>query len=532
MNSKKRQIIIFAIPVIALAIILSVLIYSPEKEIFRGDFADVLPPNTASICYINDFEGLWNTGAGMQTFQKIYRSDAIQEELKLSDKSENKPAFQNFRLSLAKNFMFRWLGKELCIAVIPGVKQKYPFSILVMSRTESGFEQKLAKFITEHHPDVKLRKSQYNNEEIYSFQTENKRDSFCCMLLGRTLFLSARNSDTQILKNILDLKENPSIPSLSTVSGFKDFSKLKNKHSVSLYSNLQRLFLFLKQSGEESDSETIRESLSTAQSLFKDFREMQMFLSLSSDIRITAEFLGKATPTQNNISIPREFRSLEYFENNDLAFLGIKHNRIHTIYPRLIRIYTQDKPDSETRNEILFRILTELGNILEKEIVLNIDQLEPGLLFPVVNASLHAGVEDETQARDFMYNFLPADDNSEEKNAGRVSTPAGILSFRLKNKMLNASLTQGMKKEDKTGKNASFPELENSTFFMKFNLETLHRNAVQLEKGSSFWKEKYRERTRRLKKWSEVLSHFQNITIWNQLTQKSVIYELKMPLEK
>ncbi|MCX7765086.1 MAG: hypothetical protein N2246_00030 [Candidatus Sumerlaeia bacterium] len=175
---------------------------------YTQDLAGLMPEDTIVYLSVNNLDALLkilSDSVYVKTWQENGAMELlIKDNKRLKKWQEKKQKYEKFLpYDSELDFISRWMSQQLVLAIIPAQTANKP-GIIVASRTKIGFEEKLASFILENYPDLRLKKEHYGGRVIVQYQAEKEKRGFCYILLGRTVVLSLRSPDTQYLKKIID----------------------------------------------------------------------------------------------------------------------------------------------------------------------------------------------------------------------------------------------------------------------------------------------------------------------------------------
>ncbi len=175
---------------------------------YTKDLAGLMPEDTILYLSVHNLDELLKI-LGDSAYLKTWQENGLIELLikdnkrlqKWQKKKQKYGKFLPYDSEL--DFINRWMSQQLVLAIILS-ETANKFGIVVASKTKIGFEEKLASFVLENYPELRLKKEHYEGRVIVQYQAEKEKRGFCYILLGRTVVLSLRSPDTQYLKKIID----------------------------------------------------------------------------------------------------------------------------------------------------------------------------------------------------------------------------------------------------------------------------------------------------------------------------------------
>ena len=181
----------------------------------------LLPPDAGLVATWRDLnaflDGVQNLGA-----LEAWREDEDLAAFLLTDSTwrklqrEKDKARYKFLNRLAGNFVRRWLGQEVTLALAPppagrltgepGAGLERKSGLLVLARTQVGFEENLAEFVAHVYPELALETRRYRGHKLYRYNAEKSRRAFCYCRFGRTVAVSLRSADWAWIEGVVDRK--------------------------------------------------------------------------------------------------------------------------------------------------------------------------------------------------------------------------------------------------------------------------------------------------------------------------------------
>lgn len=106
-------------------------------------------------------------------------------------------------LNLGRDFLLRWAGREVTLALIPAASEPHP-GLVVITQAELGFVDRLAELIAQLYPGAELETTEHLGTQITTWVGGAPRDSLSFCRFGETVALSLRTDSTAYLEAIID----------------------------------------------------------------------------------------------------------------------------------------------------------------------------------------------------------------------------------------------------------------------------------------------------------------------------------------
>ncbi len=518
-------------------------------------FPTLLPAETAAYASLKDLTTLWQRFTSLKIYQELAESAEL-STLLLSSKDLGKWRKKltrleyKTRLKLGREFILKWLGRDVAVAMMPPLKENAPPGILVMSKTRIGFEEKLAELVAQYYPELRLETRKYRGTLINRYRGEKSTRSFSYLRFGRTVFLSLRSTDTALLKQIVDLNLDTSLPRLATQQDFRDYeSRASTKGGISVFLRPQKFVQFLKRSQKYSHSRRTEKTLPLLKKLLMSYNYVSLQLALDNGVKASL-WLNYSTPLRYKPLLPPDsFDALSYVPADCSAFLGLKDNRLPEILEWSVRTllpahqFKNDElnPAEKLALEFAHRLLPTVN----REILISLDSIEPGILFPLFVARLMLNEKSpENASKEIGKLFARIKDEKQKGDSSSVLTPIGTL--RYANAKDRDFVMLGLNTPESPPKILNlketpfahplfkrvFPDsLARARVILYINLERVKEDLEKVANGSIKWKRKARRRIKRLEKWAAVCGHLRGCGIWDEHKKKGVRYNLLIPLQ-
>ncbi|OQB20772.1 MAG: hypothetical protein BWY12_02197 [candidate division BRC1 bacterium ADurb.Bin183] len=520
---KRLKIILLTIFFIGM-LILFFVIYLERRggDDYAGHFAELLPPETLAFASLHDLRGIWERAAALPLLQemeqgteweKLFASDKMLRQWK---KQIAKLEYKT-HLKLGREFILKWFGDEAAAAVLPPIDSGAPPGILIMSRTRLGFEEKLAEFVAQYYPDLRLESVRYQGFRINRYVSDEEHRSFSYIRFGRTVFLSLYTSGVQTLKNIADRRLSPTVESLYNESDFREYRTAKiSKDDFSIFARPQALRALW---------EEIPESLAN---MISEYQYIRFELNLRREIRGALIFKSK-TP-HGAASKSRAFASLPRASSRTLLFFGIRDALLsEKILPFLKMFFSNDEKMAEG-----------MAKLLKDELALCVERLEPGVILPLAEAWIYWGTSDvETASKIAAASFEPFMMNQKKQMLtplgywGVIKQKDGVfISFHPErfSEVLRAA-------ESDIEKSYLWKQLfprgiEKSRLIVYINCRRTKKDGERLLENAFTWNKKSRKAIEKVKIWTDIIGFLPGIGLYEEVEPLYLTYHLVAPLER
>ena len=548
MKKKARRIILFCL-VAATGVILSLIVYIQKRTgpDYVRHFARLMPPETAAFVSLRDFSGLWDQASSLGVYHEIMESDELGRVLISSDdyrewKNQLSEIEYKTRMQLGRDFLLKWMGQELAAAIVPPSSPDAPPSILVMSRTRIGFEEKLAEFVAGYYPDLNLERQKFKNVTINRYKGKENTRSFSYLRFGRTVFLTIRSPDTTLLKRIVDLKNDRSLPRLYDREDFRNYlSILPLSGNLSGYVNPASLTAFLEASQKQSDSESLKENLPLIHRGLSPYRFIHVEIHLDKGLHGAVRLYHRSP--REIIPPPRHYRGMNQIPADASVFLGLKDHRLgetlHEFSDTFFRkeTYTGDEPEFFPELHLLLErhILPDVKN----EILVSLNRMEPGFISPLFDGDLLVETRDSSRSEKTLTRLMASMGTGDSSS---IITPAGTIGSAMEGDFAHIRI-RGDAEGEKSSRGGSslsrhplfqslFSDLpDNTRLVLYINFDRVSDDLENLAKRSIRWNEKTRKRIKRFEKWASVCRYLGGCAVRDDQTPEATLYKLYIPLE-
>lgn len=222
---------------------------------YYGTPEKLLPPDTAAMATWLDLNRFLENANQLQALRKI-RGDEDLAALLLTNSTwrtiqkEKDKVHYKLLTRMANDFVHKWLGREVTVALVPprsgapaastgpnapdnpangadgATTATAPQSgLLVIARTDIGFEENLAELVLHYYPELSLETREYREHRIHRYNAEKSRRAFSYCRFGKTVVVSLRSADWSWIEGVVDRKigESPDGANTSTLAGAPEF---------------------------------------------------------------------------------------------------------------------------------------------------------------------------------------------------------------------------------------------------------------------------------------------------------------------
>lgn len=520
---RRRTKIILSIASIFIGLLLIFAIYLERRggDDYAGRFAELLPPNTLAYASLHDLRGIWERAAALPLLQEMEQGTEW-EELFASDKMlrrwKKKIAKLEYKthMQMGKDFVLKWFGDEAAAAVLPPIDSGALPGIIIMSRTRLGFEEKLAEFVAQYYPDLRLESASYRGFRINRYIAEEDQRSFSYIRFGRTVFLSLHTSDTLSLRNIADKHLNPTDDTLHNEKHFTEYRTAKlAPDDFSIFARPQALPALW---------EKMPESLA---GMISGCEYIRFGLNLRREIRGALIFKLRAP---QDSTTEREFASLPHVSSRALLFLGVKDSSLsETLRPFIKAFFPKDE-----------NISAGMAKLLKDELTLCVERLEPGIILPLAEAWIYWGTSDTEKASKMA--TIPLEPFMINRQ-GQTLTPLGywgvvkekggiFASFhpeRFSNEWRHAE----MGVENSPLWKQLFPQgVEKSRLVIYISCQRMKEDGKRLLENAITWNKKSRRVVEKVKIWTDIIGCLPGIGLYEESEPEHLTFHLIAPLER
>lgn len=377
---------------------------------YEGELAGLLPPNTVFYFSFNQPAQFLDAFERSRLWLEWERTGAMRAALDRKDRlaklQRNVEKFERFTPYTVKDrIVKRWLGEHFVVALVPPPRPDLPPGLIVLAKTDIGFEEDLAEFVAENFPDIRRRRSAAaTGEAITLYRGSEPHRSLAFVRFGRTVVLSLRSPETAYLEEIIRRRHDPAAASLARVESFAAWKLAEGgAHPLTLYCHpAESARMFLDHPGLRPERREQVQSLewffekSEKGALLTGWMDYKRELSAAFELR-TPEPLFDRVHLER--AAPR-FGSLDFATSRTLAMVAVKSDDVGRLTAWLQRLayLTKRGPKSweqaaETLEDALGRRFWRAAeDELEREAALIVQDVTPALLVPQMDAVGYMGV--------------------------------------------------------------------------------------------------------------------------------------------
>jgi len=539
MTRKKKRRLLLAAGALLLTCILAFFAYLLRQgHDYAGDFAALLPADTAAFCSLRDLEGTIRKAEASPDFTSMLQGGAL-EELLLSSRKMRKLDRKitqlevRSRMTLGRDFLERWFGEEACFAVLPStVNRPFP-GLLAMSRTRIGFEENLAEFVARHYPGLSLETINYRNERISRYIGKEEKRCFSYMRFGRTVFLSLRTSDTTILKELADRKLDVKNSNLAGQKDFRDWrASLGRKDGLSFLVRNEGIQELIGTDNTFMSSVLFKDRLTGSP---KISGTMYFDRGIMAQIRIREPF---SEPDRGNKT---HMKHMSLASRRTVGFLNLRSSILAEM---LMDIAATQSEDGDEFVTVLHNYIAKsLGDIFGDEVFLDIRTIRPGIFMPMIEGGLICDFHSRKAADGEIQRWIAAfGTDTEEGSRHAIPSPLGLINYRWKEETLMASIHpdgaeyQPAEVHDRLISTPEFQEaspegLEKADLVLYLNPLGMHQGLEEAYGMSLAWPKDVKRHVRDGILWAEVLSPFRCIILESGYNGGETHIRLYAPLE-
>ncbi|MBN1867640.1 hypothetical protein JW916_10145 [Candidatus Sumerlaeota bacterium] len=181
---------------------------------YFGQPESLLPSNTAVMASCRDLSGLLKEIESLGAVERLRRDEDLAALLLSSAawrrlQREKDKAYYGLMERMARDFVDTWFGREVTLAVLPpsaspGEPRPARSGLVVIARTDIGFEESLAELVAHYYPELSIEKREYRNRALYRYNAEKSRRAFAYCRFGRTVVVSLRSAEWRWLEEVVD----------------------------------------------------------------------------------------------------------------------------------------------------------------------------------------------------------------------------------------------------------------------------------------------------------------------------------------
>jgi len=171
----------------------------------------LLPSDTACVATWRNFKTFLEQANQLEGIREMRRDEDLASLLLLTGTPwanlEKKNQAQYRLLSaMARDFVNTWFGREVTVALLPPRSPQGGSGLLVVARTDIGFEENLAELAAQLYPELSLEEHPYRGHKIYRYNARKTHNAFSYCRFGKTVVVSLRSDDFGWLEELVDRK--------------------------------------------------------------------------------------------------------------------------------------------------------------------------------------------------------------------------------------------------------------------------------------------------------------------------------------
>jgi len=172
----------------------------------------LLPSDTACVATWRNFKTFLEQANQLEGIREMRQDEDLASLLLLTGTPwaglEKKKNQAQYRLlsAMAKDFVNTWFGREVTLALLAPRSPQGGSGLLVIARTDIGFEENLAELAAQLYPELSLEEHPYRGHKIYRYNARKTRNAFSYCRFGKTVVVSLRSDDFGWLEELVDRK--------------------------------------------------------------------------------------------------------------------------------------------------------------------------------------------------------------------------------------------------------------------------------------------------------------------------------------
>lgn len=571
----KRKTRIMLIILLGCAIVLfAFLLYVNQRggPDYTEELARLLPADTPAYVSLRNLNALWTRIESMRFARELGSSGAL-SRLLLSSKQwqrlqQKKHRFERrTTLRLGDAFIKKWFGRHVVLALIPVPDTTQP-GLLVLSKTQLGFEEKLAELVAQLYPGLKLRTESYRGSAINVYDAEKAQHAFSYVRFGRTVILSLRSNNTAYLKRVIDLKTSSTTTTLADDRKFQQaFAGMEKAEGLILYITPNPCMRLL----EDLPSVTIQkhfpeQTLGSLTNMLERHDYWRVAFSVDHGFVGDFQFRYKATshaPSRAAAgSMISASSALSFLPTNTLGFFQVQGSDLRKSLTEIagyLDLFPSLTPEAwlgsiEAASSI--NPVRDLFPHLDNELTVALCNIQPGLLFPQFTAELFAKTTDIETVRQLLAHHaqqirlgnqsFPLEQTRIEDHAIRsCQTPFGSIGYgslesylvvMLGTKILKENLSVRTAPQNNVTASSLYKQvrahaLQNPSCILYMNFEETANVLTRVADQSLQWKKKIQARVEKYRKHIEVLKYLKGLCITTSSSAISADLRLYIPAQ-
>ena len=172
----------------------------------------LLPSDTACVATWRNFKTFLEQANQLEGIREMRQDEDLASLLLLTGTPwadlEKKKNQAQYRLlsAMASDFVNTWFGREVTLALLAPRSPQGSSGLLVVARTDIGFEENLAELAAQLYPELSLEEHPYRGHRIYRYNARKTRNAFSYCRFGKTVVVSLRSDDFGWLEELVDRK--------------------------------------------------------------------------------------------------------------------------------------------------------------------------------------------------------------------------------------------------------------------------------------------------------------------------------------
>lgn len=533
---------------------------------FEEDFAHLAPIDTAMYTSANNIRGMMEFVSGLELNEQIANNETFASILMSSkqwnDFTKQKEKFESAsRIRVTREFIYKWFGERLSFFMYKSAAADFTGLILI-TKADIGFEEKLAEFIAQIYPDLILRTSLYKGVKINLYSAKKQKNSFSYMRFGNVIVLSFQSDDLRYLEEIVDKTNIHAKKSLLENDSYKEFMLRNNQKRIKAYCNMAKTLEAIKYLPGKKKNRKKSSNEEALASIIPSVREI--FLSadfMKNNFNISIEGNYKK-PLPENVISTRQSDLLKYVNANTSAFLSVRGDAsISGLKDIIVTLYNYKdfkeftnllmRKDDSSSSQSLLQLLKEAT---EKDFVFSIRDITPTALVPIFSVGIIGRIKnpESTKIRLSLLNnasqkniIIPEEEITTGTAIATINSPIFSTYTSIDDDCLMISTRDVFIKEALMTKNDASNRIDQNSVY-----SNLHRNIkipydfmifINFIRASStleaiadymfLWDKDTRKKLGELRQYAIVLRYLQGAMIYSYIDGTVRKIELNIPLK-
>jgi hypothetical protein len=403
---KRKTKVVLIVVLGCVVVLLAFIVYVSQRggPDYTEELARLLPADTPAYVSLRNLNALWTCIEAMQFARGLGASGAL-SRLLVSSKDwqslqKKKQRFeQRTTVRLGEKFIKKWFGRHVVLALIEVPDTELP-GLLLLSKTELGFEEKLAELVAQLYPGLKLRTEHYRNSLINVYDAEKAGHGFAYVRFGRTVVLSLRSNTSAYLKRVIDLKMADSTVTLADSTTFqKAFAGMEKAEGLVCYIIPQPFIRILSALPSVTIHKHLsKQAMASLSPMLEGYEYWRAAFSVHrgfvGDFKFHYKTASQTPPERLPGSIPSSKSALSFLPVNTLGLLKVQGPDLRGSLTELVACLALS-PSKEADEQLKaiedatgINPVRDLFPYLDNELTLALCDIQPGLLFPQFTAEL------------------------------------------------------------------------------------------------------------------------------------------------